>query len=475
LIRLAEGFPGDVLQGPLESTFRQFVDANESSIELTGWDSTGFESVPGDLARDVIAACLSRWSKSDAAVFHVEPRDSKELLLDIAAAWSALPLYGQLNCSFSLNAQRGARVKALFSTLAPGSDVVSDNLKQFAAEYAAWIHDRPDDVHFLTEDREIRELKGLEARFTEVKNAAPLVPVAESMSENREEGAMSKKKRPERAERSSMRGGLDEEVVAAINANVEAAEESLRDYVETLLGGAGSRVPRPRSRNESVPHPFQATMRRWAPWMPLIAGVAIAVLAAGLVYLGWTMRARDGRLAIMEKRIAELEASRTAPSPGKSAAATESKPAQPERPRLIPATELPGDGWAQRFLGLAESDPKRLAGIVERVVSDNEQSTMPQKVGKQLGDVRQRLAAGTKPSKAERTLLRAVLVQCIADQAAQDGDPFVKFGPTLDGVPKPLLQRVKNHLNVVSKPGDDQQTAEFEAEIILRWAKEQGL
>ncbi len=226
LIRLAGDFPGDVLQGPLEGAFTEYLDASEPSVELTGWDSTGFESVPRDFARDVIAACLSRWSRSEA-VFHVEPRDSTPLLLDIAAAWSALPLYGQMNCPFSLHAQRGARVKALFSTVAPDSEVVSENLKRFAAEYTSWIHDRPDDVHFLTEDREIRELKGLEARFGEVKNAAPLVLVAGSTAGN-PEGAMSRKKRQGGAERSAMRGGLDEAVVTAINADVKAAEESLR-------------------------------------------------------------------------------------------------------------------------------------------------------------------------------------------------------------------------------------------------------
>src|SRR5260221_3924658 len=120
LIRLADGFPSDVLRGPLDG-FAAFLEGNEASVDIAAWNAARFENVQRSFARQVIGACLSRWSRGHT-VFHVGAKDSIELLSDVAAAWSVLPLYAQLACPFSLHAQRGARVKALFSTAAAGSD-----------------------------------------------------------------------------------------------------------------------------------------------------------------------------------------------------------------------------------------------------------------------------------------------------------------------------------------------------------------
>ncbi len=216
-------------------------------------------------------------------------------------------------------------------------------------------------------------------------------------------------------------------------------------------------------------------MRRVVPWLPVIGIVTAVALIAGLVYLGWTGRAASTDLAELEERIATLEAAQTAAQHGKPPAPGPGTTVQPEHPRLVPATDLPGDGWAQQFLGLSESDPKRLAGIADRIVSDDEQKGMEGNLPAKLAKIRKSLAAGTKLTKSDRSLLRTVLVACIADHAAQDGDPVVKLDGTFGGIPKPLLQRVKTHFGVVSRPGTDEQTADFEAEVILRWAKEQGL
>jgi hypothetical protein len=474
LIRLADGFSIDALRGPLGGDFARYLRENEAAVDVAGWNPARFEDVPRPFARQVVGACLSRWSRNEA-MFHIDPRDSIELLSDIAAAWSVLPLYAQLVSPFSLHAQRGARVKALFSTLAQANDSeVSDGLKRWAAEYVDWVHDRPDDVRLLTEDREIRDLKTLEERFraltAEARNVA-------SAPRKAGEGAMSKRK-PDAPARTIRRGGLDQEAVAVINREVRSAEESLRAYVDRRVGaaGAGKRISGAGAGGDAASgYSFRGRMHRWPPWVQPVAAAVIALgLIAALVYVVMQGRARDARLDALEKRLASVE---TMPAPaaashGQAAAAPPVTEAVHHSP--TPATELPGDGWALRFQGLSEHDPQRLGSIVNAIVKGDEEIAMPTETLKPFTRIRDLLAAGTRLERTDRALLRTLLVQCIADQAAKPNAPNVVFDGRFDGIPKVLLNKVKGQLHVVSKPGSKEQ-ADFESEVILRWAQEKRL
>jgi hypothetical protein len=470
LIRLADAFPIDVLRVPLAGDFARFLGENESSIDVAGWSPARFEDVPRPFARQVVGACLSRWSKNEA-VFHVEPRDSIELLSDIAAAWSVLPLYAQLACPFSLHAQRGTRVKALFSTVAQGSDAeVSDSLKRWAAEYVDWVHDRPDDVRLLTEGRVIRDLNTLVSQFQALTAEARSMESVKSVPRKTGEGAMSKR-RPDAPMRNIRRGGLDQDVVAAINREVKSAEESIRSYVDKRVGavGAGRRTTSAHGDAASA-FSFLGRMRRWSPWVQPVAVAVIALgLIAALVYVVMQGRARDARLDALEKRIVSLEpthpASTAQPAPAQPIAAAEHRPS-------TPATELPGEGWALRFQWLSDHDPQRLGSIVNAIVNTNEELAMPAETAKPFVKIRDLLAAGTKLEKTDRALLRTLLVQCIADQAARQDDPRIIFDGKFEHIPKLLLNKVKGQLHVASKPGTKEQTADFEGEVVLRWAQE---
>jgi len=471
LIRLADGFPIDVLRIPFIGDFARFLGENESSINVAGWNPARFEDVPRPFARQVVGACLSRWNKNEA-IFHVDPGDSIELLSDIAAAWSVLPLYAQLNCPFSLHAQRGTRVKALFSTVAQGNDAeVSDSLKQWAVEYVDWVHDRPDDVRLLTEGRAIRDLNTLVSQFQALTAEARSVDSVESVPRKTGERAMSKR-RSDAPMRSIRRGGLDQEVVAAINKEVRSAEESIRSYVDKRVGAAGAgRRTGGGHGDASSAFSFRGRLREWSPWVLPVAAAVIALgLIAALVYVAMQGRARDARLDALEKSIAGLEPAHAAVSQVQPAAAQPIGATEHRPP--TPVTELPGDGWASRFQWLSDHDPQRLGSIVNAIVRGDEEVAMPAESAKPFAKIRDLLAAGTKLEKTDRALLRTLLVQCIADQAARQDDPSVKFDGKFEGIPKVLLTRVKSQLHVVSKPGTKEQTADFEGEVVLRWAQE---
>jgi hypothetical protein len=476
LIKLAGELDAGVLRSPLDGDLTRFLVGNESTIDIARWNVARFEDVPRPFSCDVAGACLSRWSRNEA-VFHVEPRDSIELLSDIAAAWSVLPLYAQLASPFSLHAQRGARVKALFSTHTQGNDSeVSKNLKRWVAEYVDWVHERPDDVRLLTEDREIRDLKTLEDRFRALTARAGSV---ESVPRTAGGGAMRRQGRPAAPERARRRGGLDQDVVTFINKQVRSAEDSLRDYVDRRVGtaGASQRMAGARggSSDASLSASIQERMRRWLPRvLPVAASVVGISLIVMFVYLVMNGRARDARLTALEKHIAALEPVQTARPHGSSSAQGQQATELPRR-TLIPATELPGDGWAVRFQGLGDRDPQRLGAIVNAIVRGEEENAMPPETAKLFAKIREALSAGGKLEKTDRALLRTLLVQCIADQTARQDDPNVAFDGRFAGIPKSLLTRVRDQLHVTSKPGNKEQTADFEAEVILRWAKEKGL
>ena len=99
-------------------------------------------------------------------------------------------------------------------------------------------------------------------------------------------------------------------------------------------------------------------------------------------------------------------------------------------------------------------------------------SPKPAETAKPFVRIRDLLAAGTKLEKTDRALLRTLLVQCIADQAGRQDDPPIIFDGKFEHIPKVLLTRVKGQLHVASKPGTKEQTADFEAEVVLRWAQE---
>src|SRR5216684_5041614 len=151
-------------------------------------------------------------------------------------------------------------------------------------------------------------------------------------------------------------------------------------------------------------------------------------------------RARDERLDALEKRLTSLEPTHAAASPGQPAAQPVN--AAEHRPPT-PVTELPGDGWALRFQWLSDHDPQRLGSIVNAIVQGNEEVAMPAETAKPFARIRDLLAAGTKLEKTDRVLLRTLLVQCVADQAARQDDPNVKFDGKFDGIPKLLLNKVK--------------------------------
>jgi hypothetical protein len=477
LIRLADGFPSEILRGSIDD-LAAFLEGNEPSVDIAAWNAARFESVPRTFARQVVGACLSRWSRKEG-VFRVDPTDSTELLADVVASWSILPLYAQLACPFSLHAQRGARVKALFTTLAAGSDAeIPDNLKRWSATYVDWVHDRPDDVRLLIEGREIRDLKALESQF-EALTAEPRS--VERVPRSAGKGAMSKQ-RPAAPERSIRRGGLDQETVAAINRQVGSAEESLRAYVDKRLGVAGARKRLPDSRggggDVSSPR-WREHLRSWPAWvLPVAVSVLVLALIAALVYVDLQGRERDARLAALEDAFAALQNSRVSSAPHMQPPVPLSQhqvSSGTEQHAITPASELPGDGWALRFQGLSDHDPQRLGTVVKAIVRPDEQSAMPPATARPLGRIVDLLAAGSKLEKTDRALLRTLLLQCIADQAAQQDDPNVSFDGKFESIPKLLVKRVKDQLHVVSKPGSKEQTADFEAEAVLRWAQEHGL
>jgi hypothetical protein len=467
MIGLASEFPLTILQGSLDANLARYLEANETTVNMAGWDASRFLDVSPEFARDVAGMVLSRWSNRSQGCFHLEPRDSIELLTDLSAVWSVLPLQAQVACPFSLHAQKGARVKALFSTLTKESEPVPEKLKQWAADYVDWAHDRPDDVRYLTQDREIREVKTLDERF-QALTAKAQASEGELRSQ-REEGSR-KRKQQAPGQRSNKGGGLDEELVAAINRDVQAAEESLRDYVDKRL--RSSRYPRTGDRSDE---PWLVSLRGWQRWIPLVAGSAIAIaIVAALVYLGLQARAGDVRLAALEKRVAALEPAHEALSEASPTVVPSAVPA-PERSQLIPATEVPGSGWAQRFQGLSDRDPRRLAAITDAIVTGSEQRAMPPETEARFSQIDGQLAAGAKLVRADRALLRTLLVQCITRRAVEGSEPAVNIDGKLAGTPKAALKRVKLMLVVASKTGDEEQTADFEAEVILRWAKEKGL
>ncbi len=154
------------------------------------WSADVVNDVSRPFASYVVGACLSRLQK-EATEFPLKPDESFALLHDLAAAWAVLPLSIQLNCPFSLHAGKGARVKALFSTLAEeGRVAIADQVRGWAEAYVDWVHDRPDDARQLIENREVRDLKTLDGHFRALIDADTRGEI-----QPRGESEMSKRKR----------------------------------------------------------------------------------------------------------------------------------------------------------------------------------------------------------------------------------------------------------------------------------------
>ncbi len=212
--------------------------------------------------------------------------------------------------------------------------------------------------------------------------------------------------------------------------------------------------------------------------LPVAVSVLVLGLIAALVYLVLEGRVRDARLVALEDALATLQNSPVSSGPHIQPPAPQGQhvtSSGTEQPAIIAATELPGDGWALRFQWLSDHDPQRLGSVVKAIVRPDEQSAMPPSTAKPFAKIADMLAAGTKLEKTDRALLRTLLLQCIADQAAQQDDPNVRLDGKFESIPKSLLKRVRDQLHVVSKSGNKEQTADFEAEVVLRWAKEHAL
>ncbi len=225
-----------------------------------------------------------------------------------------------------------------------------------------------------------------------------------------------------------------------------------------------------RQRDEAAAAAGGGTALPAGQWWTAIgtAAAAVIVLTFAAVYLFNTTRRQSTQIQALEARLEQL-AEKPAAQPTHHPSTTTSAPP----PVLVPATRLPGNTWTSQFLNLA-NDPKRLASIAEAVMTEDETKRLPADVAKKLAKIRKGLAAGTAPGRNDRGLLLTILFQCLADQARMDDDAAFAIDGNFDGTPKQLQTRLKNQLRVDSRPGDDEQDEDFEAETILRWAEEKG-
>ncbi len=453
LVELAAGFDADRVlanSGGLDDIRDRLLDV-ETSLDVAEWSEVPFEDVETALAKAVIEICVSRVSNGEPITVPLPPQSSLEALRGVAAVWSSLPMAIQRASEFSIDARPGTRVKILFTTA--GSEPqpkVTQQTREFAASYIQWLHERPDDARALIMNPDISDATTLRSEFDRARVPRPM---------QREEPTMPKNRRPAEGPRRE----LDPAVTGYINEQVAAAQDSLREYVKKWVGA----VPQGADRGSAAPHDPGGVLapsrfpRRWSEIAAATGAGAIGGVLAALLTI-FMMRPPASVPASRADR-AEIAATQTlAPTTRQEGA-----PAVQPQPRTA-ADSLAGATWADRFQTLIDTDPKRLASVVDAIAANFAPDAKTR-----FGKLRAQIESGKPLANADRKFLRGILYQMLVQKIG--GSDF-KIDGKFKSVPATAVKFVTEDLNLESTKSDtDRDIANIEAEAILRWAALKGL
>jgi hypothetical protein len=484
LVELAVEFESDNALVMSPEGIRDRVLQVENNVQVTEWSEMPFEEVEHALAQTVIEICVSRVSNPEPIAVPLPPQSSTlAALRGAAAAWASLPMAIQRASEFSIDAKKGTRVKILFTTAGRGEQPqANQQTREFAASYIQWLHDRPDDARDLIMNPDITDGPTLRRTFEQAKvplailhadaraplmnpeTSAATTPVSEFDRRNvpqptqREERTMAKNKRPAEGPRRE----LDPAVTRYINEQVAAAEDSLREYVKKWAGavqqGADRGGAAPRDPG-GVPAPSRFP-RRWSEIAAATGAGAIggALVASLAIFM---MRPHTSVPASRPDR-AEIAATQTI------ATTTQEGTPAVQPPTRTSADSLAGATWADRFQTLSDTDPKRLASVVDAITAN-----VTPDAKTRFGKLRAQIESGKPLANADRKFLRGILYQMLVQKI---GGADFRIDGKFESVPAAAVKFVTEDLNLEStKSGTDRDIANIEAEAILRWAARQSL
>jgi|GEM_PF-2317537 len=484
LVELAVAFESDNALVMSPEGIRERVLDVETNVSVAEWSEDRFEEVDRALAQAVIEICVSRVSSPESTAVPLPPQSSAlAALRGVAAAWASLPMAIQRASAFSIDAKEGTKVKILFTTSGSGErPPINQTAREFAASYIGWLHDRPDDARALIMNPDITDGPTLRRAFEQERVALPIqreddhVPIMSAGRSNarpgsefdraraprpaqREERTMAKSKEPA----AGTRRELDPAVTNYINEQVADAQESLREYVQKWTRAVEQGMDRgsaPRGSGGALP-PSSRFPRRWSE----IAAAATAGIVGGVVAASLTV-------LMMRPHASNPPTDRVDPAAATQTFATTTRQdaahAAPPQPQpQTPWESLTGATWAEKFQTLSNNDPKRLASIVDSIVTN---APDPKTT---FGKLHAQIAGGKVLSDKDRKLLRVILYQMLAQEIAASD---VRIDGKFESVPAADVDAVRASLNLEStKTSNDVEIANVEAEAIFKWAMRKGL
>lgn len=226
--------------------------------------------------------------------------------------------------------------------------------------------------------------------------------------------------------------GLDPDVIAELDRQYKAMEQSMRSYLDQRLA----------ARAESVqPQRAAVDPRLW-----VIVGLVALVLIAGGGGAWWFYFRKPPHVERVEN-VDEPSTTTIAETPDDPP-----PPAQPvnrERAAIraaVASAEADGQ-WAVSLKNLIEQQGRLVA------------AAMREADGNALADLAQRVEAGRPLTQAERAKVRVLLLEAIAE---------VKVDGNLRDVTPEVLSRLRGTYSVTTR-STDKTNMELQSEIILRW------
>jgi len=448
LVASAEGFGLDaVKRAPAADRLTMYLDQlSGEEMSVPERPVSTEELPPRELVRDFVIACLVGFERREGVRFLV-PSNDRSVMTSLAKAWAALPIGLQRSTSFALGVADGCPVDVVFSTTAVMSAAsVGGEKLAFANRYVSLLFDSPFDSLSLLRNPAITS----PTAFSEA------VRVAEESHAGRNRMTKGKKEPPPRPRGRDSAGSLDPEIVAEMNRQYEAMEESLRDYVRQSFDHGESRQS-PRGAETPTPE-YARVPGRGAkpPWLWI--AIPVVVLAGALAAFLWLSR-RDDREPVDRDTPAPpvVAMSETADDPPRI-----SKERQVIR-GVIARGNASGK-WAEELKTLITNHPSLAAGPIRIAANRDIPSAAVDTLDRVVAAIEAKRDLGTD---GRATLRRWLLDVVAASVAAEHGEPRPRVDAAIDDIPQQLLADVKEKYGVSSPV--NVQSQEFQSEVILRW------